>query len=87
MNINEHRIQNFVIKNKRTERLQREQSFDAENSVSGECVRVTEHVCTSVRMSGCSENLALLVVHTPETVTLLTPPGSLTKIHLLFSTR
>lgn len=40
---------------------------------------------------GCSdsesENFTLLTVHTPETVTSMTPRGALTEIHLLCSTR
>ena len=52
---------------------------------------VSEHVGTSAWMSGCSdselEDFTLLAVHTPETVTSLTPWGTLTKIHLLCSTR
>lgn len=52
---------------------------------------LSEYVGTSVWMSGCSdselENFTLLTVHTPETVTSLTPWGTLTKIHLLCSTR
>lgn len=52
---------------------------------------LSEYVGSSVWMSGSSdselENFTPLVVHTPETVTSLTPRRTLTKIHLLCSTR
>lgn len=65
--------------------------IDCFRAASVRILGLSECVVSSVWMSGCSDselkNFTLLMVHTPETVTSLTPWGTLTKIHLLCSTR